>query len=69
MLVASVVVAKAEDRVEVPTNCHVNADVMSTVHERLCGFDMECTQRAVDVFCDYNTSDVVLPNPYRSAGK
>lgn len=68
MLVASVVVAKAEDRVEVPAGCSINADAMIAVHTVLCHADCECTQRVVDVVCDYNTA-AVLPNPYRTVSK
>jgi hypothetical protein len=57
VLVASVVVCKADDSgsVEIPKGCHLPASSMLDVHAILCHEDTECTQRVVDVLCDYNT--------------
>jgi hypothetical protein len=58
VLVASVVVCKAQDSagsVEIPAGCHLPASSMLDVHAILCHEDTECTQRVVDVLCDYNT--------------
>lgn len=55
LLVGTIVAAKAEDTaVFVPAGCKLPADSMAEVHIVLCHSDTECTQRVVDVVCDYN---------------